>query len=79
VLLAVWRVVRVVLEEPCPAASDSYHLVPRGVHAIHERLDAGVETRDVAAAGEDRELHALTLNRCRRWGSNPHVRKDMGS
>ena len=55
------RVVRVEVEEACPAPPDAEHLVAGVIGAGHERLDARVQTRNVTTAREDREAHAARL------------------
>ena len=50
-------VVGIVVEEGGPAAPEPDDLVPVVRDAVHEGLDAGVEPRHVAAAGQDPDPH----------------------
>src|SRR5699024_8596887 len=55
------RVVEVGAQQTAPPPPDAGDLVPLLVDPVDHGLDAGVESRDVTAAGEDADAHVVAL------------------
>src|SRR5690606_28122844 len=55
------RVVEVGAQQPAPPPPDAGDLVALLVDPVDDGLDAGVETRDVTAAGENADAHVALL------------------
>jgi hypothetical protein len=54
-------IVGVGVEQAAPAAADADNLVTLGRHPIDDRLDAGIQAGNVAAAGQDSDSHVASL------------------
>ncbi len=50
-------VVRVEIGQTAPATPHTHHLMTFFGDTVHDSLDAGVETRDVTATGQDSDSH----------------------